>query len=350
MSTAIKGLRRVQIGVETTRGTPVAATRRMFLTEGELRIIQEAEEYNDEIQGTLARAASKPTIWREHTEADLTMPLDFDQILLALEAGMKGGITPTQPGGAGPAELWTYTPSVTADPAPKAFTLEWATHDGTNEESDESSYGIVTGFEITAGDDGLSQLVINVEARKAKASASTAALAVPTTLERVPVGLWTLFNDTTWGGLGGTQITEQISNIKITWGDFIRPERYHDGRADLDFSKYEYSAGRLLDVTFDVISDPNSGFLPDERVKKSAGDLVFVRLEALGSAFAAPDGAFTRQIRFDGCFVHASDSLQARGADRDGLEMTSCHLISTYDPTQAQDVEVTVQTLLSAFP
>ncbi len=350
MATAVRGLSKIQIGVEVTRGTLVAATRRLLMKNGTYGRIEDFEEHEDEMQGTLARVVSAPTLTRQGTTFEFTNSLDFTQILLALEAGVKGGVAPTQPGGAGPAELWVYTPSMTADPEPKAFTAEYADIEGGNEESYESSYGICTGFGIGFGEEGVAELTMNLEARASKVAASTAALAVPSGLFYAPVASTKLYIDSSWANLGTTLVSGQLYNGNFTWADFIRAERYHEGRVDLDFSNYEYSAGRKGDLEFDVVVNPDSGLVPAERAFKSTKTMRFVRLEWTGPAFANPDEAYNHFVRIDMAAYHRADSLAERGGDRNGSNTGHVHLTSAYDPTQAQDIEFSVQNTAAAFP
>ena len=166
-----------------------------------------------------------------------------------------------------------------------------------------------------------------------------------------PSGSAKLFIDTTWAGLGGTQISAQLYNGSFTWSDFIRAERYHDGRVDLDFTQHEYSAGRKADLELDIVAQVDgAGAIDVERAAKTARSLRFVRLEFTGPVFASPDDSLNHFVRFDGAYYHAEDSLVERGGERNGSNMGHMHLESAYDSTQAQDVEFSVQTLASSFP
>lgn len=349
MGTAIKALTLVQIGEESTRGTAVAATRKLMAKDATWRHTEDFEEFTDQMHGTLARVAQAPIKTFDGSEFDIVMALDFEQILLALLAGFKGAVTPTTPG-SGDARLWTFTPSVTADPAIDTYTLEFASKDGaSNELSFESPYTFCTGFSISAGEDGLPELTMNFVGRAPSETATTGALTKPAITHAANIQ-WKVYLDTTWAGLGGTQITGQVKSFTFTFGDFVRAERYHDGRVTLDFSNYEFNAGRLGDITMEVVIDPNSGFVPDEDAPKSAGTLRFVRLELLGAAFDSPDDGLNRHVIIDGAYYHAPDSMGERGSDADGLATTTVHLMSAYDPTQAQDLEITIQNILATFP
>lgn len=351
MSSAIRAATRVQIGKETTRGTLVVATRRLIGKDFTYRIIQEMEEHEGQVHGTLARAVVAPTLTRQGTEFEISSDLDFDQILFPWLSGVKGGVTPTTPG-TGEARLWTFTPSVSTDPLPTTYTLEWAERDmdaSPNEEGFEAGYGFTTAWGIAGGEDGVPQINMSMIARKSASAASTAALSVPTPLYGANAK-WKVYADSSWANLGNTQVSGQIYGFGYQFSDFLRAEHYHDGRADLDFSQYEFAAGRLGDLTFEAVVDPNSGFIPTERAIKDASTMRFVRLQIDGPAFDSPDNGLNRFIRIDGAYYHAPDSMVERGRDRNGNVGVSVHLKSAYDSVQAQDMEFVAQNNLAAFP
>ncbi len=349
MSTAIKEARRVQIGKESTRGDPVAATRAISMRDPTYRIIEEMEEFEGQMHRTMARVATAPVVVRTGTEFEFASWLDFDQILMFCLSGLKGGVSPATPG-TGDARLWTFRPPIAADPLPDTYTLEFSDRDmdaSPNELSNESPYCFTTVIEITGGIDGVVEITASMVGRKAVIAASTAALALPT-LEFMPQLKWTIDVDPAWASLGSTQISGQIYGFTWRFEGYLRPVAYNDGRGDLDFSQYEF-APRTADLSLDVTIDP-SGFVAAEDGNKTVGTPRFVRLEIEGSAFDTPDDSFNKMLRIDGCYYHRADSMTERGNDRDGSASTRMHLSSAYDVTEGADVEVVVQNALTAFP
>ena len=105
------------------------------------------------------------------------------------------------------------------------------------------------------------------------------------------------------------------------------------------------------DLTVDVVVDPAStGFVTLEEADKAAQTKRFVRMLLQGAAFAAPDAAFNFEVAVDGSYQHAPDSMQERGADRDGNLITRLHLQTVLDTVSSQDVRFLVQNLLGTFP
>ena len=274
MSDAIKSLTLIQIGEETTRGTEVNANRRILTKEATYRFNEEMESFLEQMHGTLTRSAVDPIVVRNGTEFEISNDLDFEQILLFLLSGYKGAVTPTTPG-TGEARLWTFTPSVTADPAIDTYTIEFEESDGSNVLEQQALYGFTTGFSIAAGLEGIPQLSASMVARKTSLGTKTAGVSLPT-VTYAPNGRWAVYIDSSWANLGTTQITGQIHSIDFTFGNFLYPKYTLDNRSDLDFTKYAWRQ-RLVNVTMQVSVDPNSGLVPDEDGNKSAGTKRFVR-------------------------------------------------------------------------
>ncbi len=349
MGSAIKSATKIQVGKETTRGTAVAATRRIVTPAASYRRQEAFEHFEEDMDGLLTRSSRVPLNTRNGTELEIGgFPLDFEQILLPLLSGVKGAVTPTTPG-TGEARLWTFTPGVSADPAPDTYTVEFEESDFSNNAEMEAAYAFTTEIEISGGDEGAPELRFVVTARKTSDSTKTGGLGLHT-LTQAANPRWAVYIDGTWAGLGTTKISGQVYGFTWKFSDFLRSGYYLDNRADLDFSAYEFGR-RRVELSLDVVHDPNSSALVQtEEANKSNGTTRFVRVEITGAAFNAPDTGLSRFIRLDGAFKHMDGSMEERGGDRDGNLTTQLVFQSTYDSTQAQDVAVAVQNNLTSFP
>lgn len=348
-SSGVRSLTEIQIGKESVDGTSVAATRRIAATNVVFRRMETKKHFEDQMTGLLTGPAQAPVSTRNHAEIDVTWPLDFEQILWPLLSGMKGAVTPTQPGGAGPAELWTFTPGVAADPAPDPYTVEFVERSADDRAEMEFPFGLCSGWTITAGLEGTPEIVARFFGRKVVDSTFTSSIALPT-ITHASNARWGIFFDDTWANLGSTQVTGQILGFELTYSDAIRPAWYLDNRADLDFSKYEYGV-RKMNLTMTVVHDPDSAkFIQTQEAIKSAGTQVTARIILTGAAFGAPDGSIFQSVGIDMAGYHADDSMQERGADQDGNIITTVHIESAYEAAQPQDIEVTVQNILTSFP
>lgn len=341
MPASVKAATQIQIGKEVTRGTSVAATRRLT-GNATVRRMMEHETYEDQLFGVLARSARLPTITRNAFEFEYRAPLAFQEILLPLLAGLKGGVTGA---GVGADKTWTFTKPNTADPAPDTYTIEWVERDFTNDYEIESAFCFCTEFAISARDGGVPQLSATFVGRKAVESTKTAAIALPT-LTFMANGRWQLYMDTTFAALGTTAIAGQIYGFDWKFSGFLFPQYYLDNRADLDFSTYHFKPG-MVDLTIDaVINADAAGIIRAQQANRDTPALVFPELRLNGPALGG--SAYT--IKLQMAAVHAPDSMAERGADRDGNLVTRMHLLSQYDPTSGNDVQVIVVNDITAFP
>lgn len=350
MSSAIKSLGLVQVGKESTAGTAVAATRKLSINGATWRRIEELEEFEDQQHGTLARTAVAPKITRNGMEIDIQQDLTYEQILLPLLSGFKGGVTPAAGSGTPTADqLWTFTLSPTADPAVDPYTIEFAELDAGSPDSDsmEAPYGVTTEIEISATNDaGISQIRHHMVGRKVQDTAFTAAQSLPT-VQWVNNALWGFYVDDSWANLGNTQITGEVRGFTWALSGHIRPEYYLDGRSDLDFSKSGIGR-RMVDLTVDIVVNPSAaGLIATEAADKTASTLRFISLLNTGPAIS---GGNPYSITLNGAYYHAADSMQERGSDADGNPIVRMHLRSAYDPTATKDLEVLVNNILTAFP
>ena len=346
-SSGLRALTEIQVGKESVDGTSVAATRKLAVTNAVYRRLETFEHFDEQMNGLLMTSQA-PVLSRNHTELELTWPLDFEQILLPLLSGFKGAVTPTEPG-TGLSRLWTFTPAVAGDPAPDPYTLEFVERSGDDRAEMEFPFGLCSGWTITGGQDGLPEIIARFFGRKTVDSIYTAAQALPT-LHHASNARWGIWIDDTWANLGTTPITQQILGFTLEYSGAIRPEFYLDNRADLDFSNYEYGR-RMLDLNLTVVHDPDSAkLIQTQEAIKSAGTLATVQLVLTGAAFAAPDQALNYQTTVNMAGFHADDSMQDRGADQDGNLITNVHLISAYESAEPQDIEITVQNILPSFP
>lgn len=349
MGSAIKSATKIQVGKEATRGTAVAASRRLVTPAATYRRQEAFEHFEEDMDGLLTRASRPPINTRNGTELEIGgFPLDFEQILLPLLSGVKGGVTPTSPG-TGDARLWTFKPSASADPAPDTFTVEFEESDFTNNAEMEAAYAFTSELEITGADEGTPEVRFVMTARKTADATKTGGLSLPA-LNPAANALWSVYVDDTWATLGDTRISGQVYGFTWKLSEFLRPGYYLDNRADLDFSKYEFGR-RRVELSLDVVHDPaSSALVQTEEAHKAAGTPRFVRVEITGPAFASPDGNLNRFVRLDGAFTHMDGSMEERGGDREGLMSTQLSLQGIYDSTAAADFQVAVQNSLATFP
>lgn len=191
-----------QIGLESTPGTNVAATRRMYFDEGSslkrervARPHRFATASRDNVRAfTLGPVAVSGT---------LKMPLSASEIIELLLMGIKSGVTPT---GASTPKLWTFTPGTSLAPA----TIEW--YDGAIAYEAGGCYVNKLKFSGSVSEENM------VEAEIYGLNMSSTTMTGSLT-ERTPdfIEGWEtkLFIDTFGGTAGSTQVTGTLINWEI---------------------------------------------------------------------------------------------------------------------------------------
>lgn len=328
----LERLRRIQIGKETVKGTSVASTAQLLANSFDTPLAPEIY-YPEQQLGLLAEqhAGVQVNTVVDHTwETECT----FEQILYALLAGMKGGVTPT---GAGADKTWTFDPSATGASDFDAFTIEKRFSDGTTNYDREYPYSLVKSIKLTGEVNGIVKMTVEWLSQKEDTSTMTAAIAAPTAWEIPVTNLGKVYIDTTWAGLGTTQVSGQIHSFEWTFMTGIDRRFYMDG--NLYFSRHSRMKREAeLKLKMDV-STQSEALRPlvTSRAKR------YVRVSLLGSVV----GSGVKTINLDGAYV--IDPIGAEDT-RDGDDAVEITGKSRYDTTGAQDVKVIVINSLAALP
>lgn len=338
MTVATKIMTEILVGKESTAGTAVTPVSRL-LCEGRVQERREQEDFEDTDDGLTARVSRAPEFTKHWSEIELKFKFDFTQPLLAFMAGMEGGNSGV--GGAAD-KTWTFDRAANVAALFDTFTFQYYESDGTNKIRKQIAYAFVTGYEVEIGADGVPMMTIRLTGRKSTAPSNTT-IAVPS-LQTTASLLSKVYVDTTWAGLGGTQISGQIFGVRHRYETGLFPQWYIDGRSALDFSTVHYKK-RSAEVEIDAAVDPNSGFVTAEETAREAKTVRFVQIELLGPAL----GGGTYKMELDGAYYHAPDSMMEIGSARDGNMSRRVHLLSKYDATGTLDVRAVLVNAISSF-
>jgi len=328
-----------QLGKETTRGTPVAATNRLLIDS--LSVDPGAVTHKPTpAVGTLTRQG--PTsITRKLAQLKAAGPLSFEQIGYFLGMGVKGAVAAT---GGPPLYTYTYNPDEISDPAPDTYTIERRLSDmlatpGYDDIEMEYCFARQLTISGAEGEEAVWQIAADIVGRQVSSTTLTPAIGVPA-VEEILVYKTSLYIDNTWAALGGTQISGQLLDFTLTYDTGLKELFCPDG--NLYFSRYTFagapgrSKGASLDLTMLVDTQ-----MVAERTKAQAGATRFVRLKATGSS--------SREVALDMAVQHESGDIAEVGA-KDGLHIVSMKLMPIYDATGAAHFKAVVKNLLTTLP
>lgn len=108
----------VQIGIETTSGTPVAANKKLLTTS----LVPSVKTEADTFRAMGNKYPSFAVLNKEWSEASIEGKLTYNEILYLLSS-LLSQPTPVQQGGTS-AYKWTFTSNTSAEDAGKTFTVE----------------------------------------------------------------------------------------------------------------------------------------------------------------------------------------------------------------------------------
>jgi hypothetical protein len=307
----------VQLGIETTPGTAVAATKKLAALMIEPQIKSEIQKY----RGTGYKFPAIASMAKEWVEADLSGPITYTELVYLLSSIM-GTTTPT----AGTTDqTWVFNIDPDGADTPKTYTIEWG--DGTR--ALEFDYGLVNALTLSFSRDAceLSGTMLGsaiTDAVTMSAGTSDVAL-VPV----IPTQVSVKVADTQAGLTGASALTRVVS-AEWALSDRFNPAYFLDGSTDWAAAvETEPSLGVKLKMEKDAAG---MGLLTNMR----AGSTKFVRIQALGNIIT---GAVPYTLTIDtACKVTGEPTF----SDEDGVMCIEWDMEGFYDTTWTKATMITV--------
>ena len=327
MSTSLQPFRYLQIGEEAAKGTLVAATDQI---PGEGSFAEEQDFYRSSYPaGVRSNVGGAGVVLRNGVEVDWNSELTAEDMLWPLHSGILGNVTPVP---AGADNTWTFTPELTTGiPTLDSVTLEFVQGDGvTNHYYGEAGYGLCRSFKMDWSFNQLARANMKWFARARQTGTPTAALTP--TADRTPLtaNLLFVYLDTTWAGLGTTQLTGLVRSASIEVMTGLAPDYTLDGRTDKDLTIHKVgNVTARLSIVFEFDAGGASRF-----ANYRANDLVYIRLKNEGPI--VPATAVNSYVQVDGAYRFVSTPSFA--VDGEQVLMTA-ELESVYDATGTKTLE-----------
>ena len=188
--------RQVQVGVESTPGTPVAANK--LLPSMSLTLNPEIDNREYRAQGFKMGTANK--IIHFDGGASLSGPMNYSEIIYLLNTLVTGVIT--TPGGGTNSRDHTFSPTATGTDAFKTLTIQ----EGDATAAVQMAYSLLTDFGLTVNEGGSEVTGTLV----GYAPTNTTLTGSPTTIAQLPIGPREIdvFIDPTFGAIGTTKVSD----------------------------------------------------------------------------------------------------------------------------------------------
>lgn len=327
MAVAIKPFRKLQLGQQSAFGTNVAATHQLL---GEWSWREMDDRYRAPYpRGINANVGGLGITTRKGVEIDIDGDLSAEEFVWTMNGGVKGGVS-----GTGPTDgtyTWTWTPELTTFPTESYYTFEQVEGDGTtNHVARECGDAHLDSFEITFGGTDKVGFRRRWVGRASQSSTPTGSLAAQSAQEPLVSALGAVYIDTSWAGLGGTQITGVIRSGRFAYTSPFVPKYTTDARSDKDLTGYHYDRGfnATLDLTAEIDATLATALITAWRSNSGR----WVRLKFLGSVTGG--GTTQRYVQIDGAYRFVGEPQYD-----DETRVVSVSMESYYDTTGTKALE-----------
>lgn len=327
-------LTRIAFGKETTKGTPVAPTRRFYgVAQGNLDIADQWAFHEAENRGLRTRPSRTPTLLREMPALKLvdTDGIGFDDLVIPFSMGIRGGQTGS---GAGADKTWTFTTQNAGANSPEAFSADV----GDDVQNWRLQYVMARKWKIGAEMGGLTKYEADLFAQRAiKTAAAAPAEVVPV---KIPADLWTVKFAATFAGLSGASVQANFLRAwSLEYSTGVTPRWYLDGNLYLGQHVETDITGKLS------MTVESTALAVSEMIDKwRAGTLDFCRLKATGPAL----GGSAYSLQFDMPIYW--DEPKPIAAVSEGINLYQVGARLAYDTTATKSLETTLVCALSAIP
>jgi hypothetical protein len=270
----IEALKKLQLGLETTPGTAVAATTiwRGPVSWKDARTLLRVEE-------DIGILLPKPRLVETSRFATLEMaatPLTFEQGPYAFAAGIENIVTGVADG-AGSGKIYEYNLGVAAVQLLKSYTMEI----GDNQRADKIEYAQVQKIVIKGAARGPLTMAISWIGRQCTDAEFTAALVPPTVVEAL-FGKTAVYLDAASGTIGTTPVVCSVLGVELTLNTGLVP--IFSAGGDLFYCVTAQGAPNLtgkLILRHNAAGEAEIGFARAMAVR-------LLRLKSLGPALITP--------------------------------------------------------------
>lgn len=325
-------LKLAQAGIETTRGTGVATTRKIYaqVTPSFERPIREFTDTSGSFEGRRRLAYQ-----RQRIKFAITDLLTFEDWAWWNQLGMKGGVAGVSDAGVPPGYAYTSVPSLANDDL-KSITLEW-NHVGNGYKSTQCMLNTWT-IRIDPDNEGGWMLDGELLGRDIVSSSYTGAIGDRTT-EVIKAPTTKLYIDDTT--IGSTQLQGGLISASVTGNNNIHFKAFAED--ELAFAANKVGRGaRTFNAQMVLEFDSDVEF---QKYRAAAGTLRFVRLVTEGTQIhGSPNTNKRAQIDMNGYWEAIS------WGNREGNIIATFGLSCFYNAVSGYSLKAEVLNSLATLP
>lgn len=322
-----------QVGAESTRGTAVAASKKLPAYSLKAQAAVETSQFTP--MGYYVPTVSQ--LVSESTSAEYSGLIDYNNIVYPLSS-LFGAATVTQPDAidATTAYQWAWTMTGKEIVTPQTYTTEFG--DATRAAS--FTYGTFNSLELDISRTGDNTASGEMLGQRLTLGASLTGSPSEVAVEPVDADHWDVSFATSGSGLTSpTQLTA-VYKANLSFGDIFAPE-WALNSSNASFSSLVQNEGPKAEWKMTLAADSTSETLLSTYARDSKP--IFMRLKATGESLG---GAVTYGITIDFCaLVTDIDSFDSEN----GIYVMPVNMALAYDKTWAKYLKVTVVNTVAAL-
>lgn len=333
-----KWAHKIQLGRETTPGTPVAATTIWRGVGGNLKDTREIADVEEQIG--IAIPSNRAYLSRlGGALAMAATPATFQQLPHILEAGIKSVGTGAADG-AGSGKIYAYAMGHTAANTIKTYTIQT----GDNEQAERMEHSFVEKFTLSGERGQAVMMSADWIGRQVSPSSFTGALTVPA-VEEIIAGKGELYIDAIGGTMGATAKTGTLLSWDLTVTTGWRGKWVIDkGILYFDFIYFDLDS---FSAEFSAVFEHNSTATTEKQAWRDNLPRQ-IRIKILGSPNTTPGTLWDdKALQIDMAIRYTE--FDALDAD-EGNSIISVKGKIGYDSTAAKSLSITVVNELASIP
>jgi hypothetical protein len=319
-------------GKETTRGTPVAPTRQLYVDGTGVLGVDPALNFHEDENAGIRTRIRRVTQQSEDVNLKIrtTSGVGYDDLVIPFSQ-LKGAMTGV---GAGADKTWTATPAMTAANNPEAYSVDV----GDETQNWRCQYAMWRSFKIGAALGDVTFLEGDLFAQRAIKGAK-ASPAVNSAI-KIPGALWTVKYAATLAGLPGASINlNHLIDWELEVMTGLKWRHYMDGNL-YGAQHVETDIAATLSLTVESTALAVSEFYD----KWLAQTLDFVRLKATGPTLGASN--YSAQVDLPVLY----SNVEPIGAEDDGVNLYKVEANLSYDGTSGTSIVPVIVNSLAALP
>jgi hypothetical protein len=275
-------LSKVQLGLETTLGTKVAADT---IWRGVGGMLDDTREivFPDENVGILAGTDRSYTPKLEGAISLDDTEATYEQVPLVYTCGIEAVVTPAADG-AGSGKIYQYDAATTAQNSVSSASIEG----GDNQQEEEMEGAFVSDFSLTGAPGEAIKIQSNWIGRQVIADTFTGSISLPT-VETMLFLNSKLYIDAFDGTIGSTQKSDTLLGFRLNWKTGY--QAVYTGNGNLYYSLIKQVAPEIeLEVTFE-----HDGSATAEKALWRSQATRLVRILTEGSTLTSAGTAYTKK-------------------------------------------------------